>query len=231
MYEAVPHAPDGPTTPARFLRVAGRYGFDGLVYWLEDPDIPLALGESGDMTVATGYQFEAADRSTTGQTIDRVRDLVDVLAVYGPTRPMRRFIAGQERVDVLQWPVPGDGPIDPAVAKLARENGVYVAVDLSTVLRSRGGRRVKALDTLTRSWSVLAHYEVPYVMTGAPTTHLELRAPREVAALGPAFAAPETAGKVGLAAWGEVVARTRHQQSDTFIEPGVERIPDETVDR
>lgn len=235
MYEAVYLAEHGDTTPARFAVTAARHGYDGLVYRTPpdgrgvDAD-RIAAVEPG-IEVASGTDMTATDRASASQRLRQLRDEVDVLCVTAETPDMQRFVAEQTVVDVLSWPV-GDGePVGRTVAQTAAEHGVYLELDLGPVLRTAGGRRVRAIRELQEVATIVEHYDVPVVLSAAPRSHLAVRSPRELVAVAATIDLPAALAEAGLANWGAIHERTRRARSDTFIEPGVRRVPDEADDR
>jgi ribonuclease P/MRP protein subunit RPP1 len=99
------------------------------------------------------------------------------------------------------------------------------------VLRDRGGGRVRHLKRLQRLKRILDHYHAPYVVSAAADSHLRLRAPRELVAVGEAVGLGGEWTRAGLAAWEDLVARNRTRLSESFIAPGVERGRYEEDDR
>jgi ribonuclease P/MRP protein subunit RPP1 len=88
---------------------------------------------------------------------------------------------------------------------------------------------VQAIQGLRKLRELVQQYDVPYVVSGDPRSHLELRAPRELYAVGGTVGVDPQTVEAGLAAWGEIAARNRERQAETFVEPGV-RIDDHEED-
>jgi ribonuclease P/MRP protein subunit RPP1 len=237
MYEAVYATPTGDATVARFAHTAARYGYDGVV----------VRGRHGDGGTGGGIAHD----HDHGPDHDRVRerfgtDVVDGVEVAAETpesaagavgahRPSRtlvlvrggerlnRFAAEQDRVDVLTRPFADGGDVNHVIVKAARDNGVRLEFDLGPVLRRDGGRRVQALRKLRKLRELVEAYDAPYVVSATPSSHLQLRSPRELAALGETLGFSADAIRAGLHEWGALTERNRHRRSDSFIAPGVER--------
>jgi ribonuclease P/MRP protein subunit RPP1 len=109
------------------------------------------------------------------------------------------------------------------LAKAARDNDVRIEVNLGPVLRDRGGGRVRHVDKLRRLKRLLDHYDTPYVVSANASSHLQLRAPRELAAVGAETGLGDEWVREGLAEWGRLAERNRERLSESFITPGVER--------
>lgn len=226
MYEAVHVVEDGDTTPSRFASTAARYGYDGIVIRGElSADGAKAISDRYDIDVVRGTTIRALDRDETGREIARARSMTEILSVLTEDIDMHRFVAEQVRVDVL---VP-DTRIPHTTAKVARDHGIAIELDLGDVLRTTGDRRIAAIRELRRLIRIVDHYDVPYVCTANATSHLELRAPRELRALGSAIGEDETVIDRGLDRWGTIAEGSRRNQDDRFIEPGV-RISDDEAD-
>lgn len=228
MYEAVHAHPDGDATPARFVATAARHGYDGVVVRTRAADYdPEALREEYGPDVAVGVEVCAEDPESASGAVGNYRPECEVLIVAGGTDELNRFAVESERVDVLARPMADDGDVNHVLAKAARDNDVAVEFDLGPALRRTGGERVRALQDLRKLRELLAHYDAPHVVSATPRSHLQLRAPRELVALGEELGFDGDVVRDGLARWGEIVDRTRHRRSDSFIAPGVELDDDE----
>lgn len=248
----------GEATVARHVRTAARYGYDGVVVRAAAPprdrrdeqdgrDAGDEVGNDGPdgtpdpwadydpTTVAQRYGIDVvpavevdADPERAGGRIGNRRTDVPVVIVRGGSRAAARFAAENELVDVLALPSAGGGGFDAGLAKSAAANGVRVEFDLGPVLRATGGDRVDALRDLRRLRDVVANYGVPFVVSATPASHLELRAPRDLAAVGRAIGFGPDRIRAGLREWGSIARRNRERLSGEFIAPGVKRGRHET---
>jgi ribonuclease P/MRP protein subunit RPP1 len=239
VYDAVVPRPTGSSTLSRYARSATRYGYEGVIsltrYDGTDRDHErsrLAIDRealSGD--VVDGALIDANDRERASVALDRAREKHPIVVCQGETTSLQRFAANVRRVDVLRIPVDGDD-IEHGIAKAAAAHGVRVAVDLEPVLHGQGGDRVRAIATLQRRKRYLEDVGADHVVTASPGGHLELRAPRDLAAVGASVDLGSEWTRDGLAEWSVLVERNRERLSADFVEPGVYRgDPDEeTID-
>lgn len=230
-YEAVHARPDGESTVARMATTAADCGYGGVVV-RNHGDAPAsydpaAVAEAYGVDVVTAVEVRAEDPSRAGGFVGSHREDSEIVVVHGGDPAINRFAVEQPAVDVLAHPTVGDGEVDAALARIAAENGVRLEVSLRPVLREAGGERVRAIEDLRRLREVIDHYDVPYVVSGDPRSHLELRAPRELVALGEVLGFDGAAIEAGLAEWGKLAVRNRERSADTYVEPGVRREPDE----
>lgn len=124
---------------------------------------------------------------------------------------------------MLTRPCRADGDLNHVLVKAARDHGVRVEFDFGPVLRSTGGHRVQHLRSLRKLRELVEHYDAPYVVSANAHSHLQLRAPRELIAVGEAIGfAPEMV-RTGLREWGALARRNRERADESFIAPGVER--------
>ncbi|SEV88373.1 RNase P subunit p30 family protein [Halobacterium jilantaiense] len=227
MYEAVHAHPEGESTVARLAATAGSDGYDGVVVrnWRDaepDRDRERIVEETG-VDVVTGVELSVTDRSQASGHIANVREEVTVLAARADSPATNRFVAESERVDVLAAPMAGGGDVNHVVVKAARDHGVRLEFDFSRVLRASGGERVQALRGLRKLRELVAHYDAPFVVSARPASHLHLRAPRELVAVGTEIGFSEAQIRAGLSEWTHLAARNRRLRSEEFIAPGVER--------
>ncbi|XVH30870.1 RNase P subunit p30 family protein [Haloferacaceae archaeon DSL9] len=222
MYEAVYAHPDGDSTVSRQARTAARYGYDGLVVRSRKADYDAArIADRYGVDVANGIEVVADNRSQASGSIGNFRRQCTVLLVRGGTNELNRFAVEQERVDVLAKPMRRDGDFNHVLARAARDNGVHVEFDFGPALRATGGQRVQALQRLRKLREIVEHYETPYVVSAAADSHLKLRGPRELLALGEVVGFNREQIRAGLEAWEALVDRNRARRSESFIAPGV----------
>lgn len=230
MYEAVHARPDGESTVGRLALTAGEYGFDGIVVRNHGDEPasydPQAIRETYGVDIVPGVEIRASDPSRASGFVGSHRDRQTLVLVHGGDPKLNRFAVEQAAVDVLAHPMTGDGDFNHVLARTARENGVRVEFNLRHVLRADGGRRVKALRDLRKLWELVDTYDAPFVVSADPRSHLQLRAPRELRAVGDVVGLPGEAVETGLAEWGTLADRNRSRQSDAFVEPGVWRVAD-----
>jgi ribonuclease P/MRP protein subunit RPP1 len=80
---------------------------------------------------------------------------------------------------------------------------------------------VQAIQGLRKLRELVEAYDAPFVVSADPRSHLQLRAPRELYAVGEVVGFDREAIEAGLRAWGDIAVRNRKRRSGTFIEPGV----------
>lgn len=231
MYTAVHARPDGESTVARLALTAAEYGFDGVVVRNHGDEpatySPTAVGDTHGIDVVPGVEVRADDPSQAGGFVGVHRDRHPLVLIHGGDPELNRFAVEQAAVDVLAHPMVDSGGFNHVLARTARENGVRVEFNLRRVLRAEGGRRVQALSDLRRLWELVDTYDTPYVVSADPRSHLQLRAPRELQAVGDVVGLSGAAVEHGLAEWGRLAERNRARGSDAFVEPGVWRVSEE----
>ncbi|WP_049903479.1 RNase P subunit p30 family protein [Halococcus agarilyticus] len=231
-YEAVRAYPDGESTAARFALTAVEYGFDGVVVRntpeTEMVDGPDRDGPDGEeiaaeygVDVVDGIEIDTDDASAASARIKDCRGERTMILVRGSSA-LNRFACEEPRVDVLARPM-ADGDVNHVLARAAARNGVRFEFDFGRVLRLSGGRRVQALADLRKLREIAFQYDAPYVVSASPESHLQLRAPRELLAVGETIGFDREDVERGLAEWGRLAARNRERLSESFIEPGVRR--------
>lgn len=223
MYEGVHAYPDGDSTVARFAATAARYGYDGIVVRNHGDaqanyDAQLIEDEYG-IAIGTGIEIRTTDRAQASGLIGNYRAKVDIVCVHGGQ--LNRFAVEQSHVDVLAHPM-RDGDINHVLARTAADNGVHLEVNLGRVLRATGGQRVQAIQSLQKLQTLIDQYDVPYVVTADPSSHLQLRAPRELFAVGKTIGFDRDHITAGLTAWARLTDQNRRRRSPSYIEPGVQ---------
>ncbi|MFC5365381.1 RNase P subunit p30 family protein [Salinirubrum litoreum] len=230
MYEAVAPYPEGESTASRYALTASEYGFDGVVCRRTRPtDAPESEPATADIRsefgvdVVDAVEIDADDPQSASGSVGNYRPKTTLLCVRGGTDAVNRYAVEAERVDVLTRPFADGGDVNHVLAKAAATNGVRIAFELGPVLRSDGGRRVQHLKKLRKLRELVRQYDTPFVVTGSPRSHLELRAPRELRAVGETIGFDPEEIESGLAEWGRLADRNRERASEEFIAPGVKR--------
>ena len=225
MYEAVRAHPEGESTVSRLAATAADYGYDGLVVRNHGGTPAFDAEEIRDdygVDVVRGAEVRAADPSQASGYLGSLRAEADVLALHGGSTALNRFAVRQERVDVLAHPMI-DGDLNHVLVREAREHGVRLEVNLGRVLRTSGGRRVRTLSGLRKLRELIAACDAPYVVSADAASHLELRAPRELLAVGEVIGFEPEAVEAGLAEWGRIAAANRERSAEGFVQPGVRK--------
>ncbi|MFB6086571.1 MAG: RNase P subunit p30 family protein [Halodesulfurarchaeum sp.] len=230
MYEAVHVEAGGETTPGRFALTVSRAGFDGMVVrnrqsaMVEVEADPLA--ERYGIDVVRGIEIAAREKARASGTIGNRRPEAEILLLRGRDPELNRFAVESPRVDVLADPMGGEGDVNHVIAEAAARNEVALEVDLGPVLRETGGTRVRAIKRLRKLRDLIEDADAPFVVSGSPRTHLEVRGPRELLAVGAEIGFDRGQVRDGLAAWGRIVDRTRARRDPSRVAPGV-RIEDD----
>lgn len=232
MYEAVSAYPDGESTVSRLAKTAADYGFEGIVVRTGSSSSPEfdaeAIAAEYEIDVVDGVEIRTENPQQASGSVGQCRSSNTIVTVQGGTNAMNRFAVETDMVDVLSDPMADAGDFNHVLAKAAADNGVRVEFSLGSVLRASGGYRVRVLQSLTKLRELVDYYDTPYVVSGSPRSHLELRAPRELCALGEEIGFSRTQIEAGLREWGRLADRNRRVNSESFIEPGVERTRYET---
>lgn len=222
MYEGVHAWPDGESTVARLAATASSYGFEGIV--VRNHGDAQARFEADKIRSKYGIDvIEAIEIRTDSSAqasglVGNYRSKRTIVCVHGG--PLNRFATEQSQVDVLAHPMQ-EGDINHVLAKNAVANNVHLEFNFSQILRSTGGTRVQAIQDLTKLWDLVEKYDVPYVVSADAHSHLGIRSPRELQAIGEVVGLSENAIKRGLEAWEDLAERNRKRRSDTYLEPGV----------
>lgn len=224
LYEAVHARPDGTSTVSRLALTASEYGYDGLVV-RNHGDVgatydATAIGDTYNIDVVRGVEIRAEEASQASGFLGAHRDSYTIVCLHGGE--LNRFGVDQPRLDVLAHPMRG-GDVNHVLAQAAAENGIRLEFNLSGVLRREGEERVHAVRGLRKLADLVRKYDVPYVVSADASSHLELRAPRDLIAVGELLGFGPDEIRAGLGEWGRLADRNRERCSDTFLEPGVRR--------
>jgi ribonuclease P/MRP protein subunit RPP1 len=227
MYEAVHARPDGASTVARMAATAADCDLDGVVvrnHGDEPADYDAGtVSERYGVDVVDGVEIRAESRSRAGGFLGSHRPEHTVVLVHGGDPDINRFAVENEAVDVLAHPMAGEGDLNHVIAEAAAENEVALEVDLSGALRASGGQRARAIADLRKLRELIDHADAPYVVSADPRSHLQMRAPRELIAVGEVLGFDGEAIEAGLAGWERIARRNRERLDPDYVAPGVWR--------
>ncbi len=233
-YEAVHARPGGQSTVARLALTAREYGFSGIVVRNHGDEPasydPETVRDRYGVDVATGVEIRADDPGRASGFVGNHRTDKTVVLVHGRNPEMNRFAVEHPAVDVLAHPMAGDGDFNHVLASAAADNGVRVEFNLRRVLRAQGGERVRALRALRKLREIVTACDTPYVVSADPRSHLQLRSPRALCAVGETIGFSTDEIETGLAEWQHLTERNRERHSERFVEPGVRRVETDEPD-
>ncbi len=182
-----------------------------------------AIAAEYGIDVVDAVEIDVDDPSQASGAVGNYRPKQTVVCIAGGGDGLNRYAVEEPRVDVLARPNAASGGFNHVLAKAARDNDVYVEFDLGPVLRSTGGARVQALADLRKLREIVCYYEAPYVVSANARSHLDLRAPRELVAVGERIGFDAEWIREGLRSWSGIAERNRARRSEGFIAPGVRR--------
>lgn len=180
---------------------------------------------------ATNCDFEtvflkAKDWGELKNKINNNREQADVLVFEGGNAELNRKAAGSPKIDVLLHPEKDrkDSGIDHVIAEKAADNKVALGFDLQQLMESEK-EQTHVLTAWRKNLRLCKKYETPYIITSGAKKKLELRAPRELAAILKSIGfkgnrAVSTTPK-------EILKRAEKVNKDGFIRPGEKVISDE----
>ncbi len=227
MYETINARPDGASTVARMAATAADCGFDGVI--VRNSDDGSAGYDAGaietqyGVDAVDGVEIRADSPSRAGAFLDSLRSERTVVLVHGGDPDINRFAVETEAVDVLAHPMAGEGDVNHVIAEAAAEHDVALELDLSGVLRGSGGRRARAIADLRKLRELIEHAEAPHVVSTDPRSHLQMRAPRELVAIGRVIGLDREVIEGGLSEWERIVERNRERLDPDYVAPGVWR--------
>jgi ribonuclease P/MRP protein subunit RPP1 len=227
MYDAPRVAATGRTTTARFAVTAAEAGFGGIVV-ANDHDDPVdydpeTIRDAYEIDVVDGIEISTAEKGDVSGAVSKYRRQTTVLLVRGGTETVNRYAVETPEVDVLRAPMAGDGDVNHVIVKSAMRNGVRIEVNLGPVLRATGGPRVQALRDLRKLRELLEYFDAPFVVSADPHTHLQVRGPRELVAVGEQIGFDAAQIRSGLAEWHHIAETNREKRSSEYVTEGVHR--------
>jgi ribonuclease P/MRP protein subunit RPP1 len=173
---------------------------------------------------ATNCEFETVflEADNWGELKKKIkhnRDDVDVLVFKGGNVELNRKAAEDARVDVLLHPEKGrkDSGIDHVIAEEAAKNKVAIGFDLQQLMENNK-QQTHALTAWRKNLRLCEKYDTPYTITSGAQEKLDLRAPRELAAV---IKSLDFKGNKAVSKYPKkILERAERVNKDGFIRPG-----------
>lgn len=193
--------PLGDSSVQRMALEAGELGFDSLV----------ALGNGSaapdGIRVLQGVLIqEKTVKAVIGQ-VRRAGSKAEVILVDAGELAFNRGVLSVRGIHVLrQIHRTPRKAFDHIAARMAAERLVAVDIDLQPLIQSRGGERQRALRRYADILRLQRHFRFPLTLSSSARSILDLRSPREFAALCALFGMQETEVHAALSTVGRLLA-------------------------
>jgi len=223
-YDLGVHAyPEGGSSISRLALTAKKYGYAGIcVANHQDFYLDSDAEKPEGVDIIPGIEVMAGNQNELRKQVDRYRKKVRVLAVHGGDPAINRAACEDERVDILTHPADGKtSGINHILAKLAADKHIAVAFELTPLICSKGGSRVRALSNYRTNLALLKKYGTPYVVISGALSHYDMRDVRAAIALCRLFGMSEKDAINGMSFYPSEILRRR---SPGYIMEGVELV-------
>ena len=137
------------------------------------------------------------------------------MIVEGVNEEIARAAVESERLDIMMQPV----KFNNVLGQIASDNSVAIGFNAGSIIRMRGEAREKELRIMRTNLMYARKYGLRMVMTCQPSSPFDLRAPREMAALGSLFG---MSPKEATDAMSKFPLEILHRKSPEYIQEGIE---------
>jgi len=178
--------PEGSDSPSRLGLAAKHLGYGGIIICNTDPGnifMPDASERIKGISISFGARVVANTPRSMISRVDGLRPKYPFIVVCGGSKEINRAACENPNVDVLLHPGTGKHILEISSARAAKLNQVAIGIDLSPLIRLRGGSRSKWLEVLRRSLDLIRKFDLDTMITAGCRSHLDLRAPRDLIAL------------------------------------------------
>lgn len=215
-YDLMVHLPDENGSFARLAAAAKGFGYSGMaVLDLKKKRMDMS-NFPGDLSLYSAVEISGKP-SKIRDEIKRHKDTSDILIVRGADEEVARTAAETEGPDILMQPV----KFNDVLGKLASDNSVAIGFNAGPIIRLRGEARVRELRIMRTNLMYVRKYGLGMVLTCQPASTFDLRAPREMAALGSLFG---MSAKEAVDAMSSFPLDILRRKSPGYIQEGVEKV-------
>ncbi len=182
-------------------------------------------GIKTQVEILVGAELVAGSVSDLKVKIKQVRDVVDILAVYGGNLKINRAAVEDPRVDILIHPEfkRKDSGMDDVMARLAAENFVAIELNFREFLHSSRKSRSFVLRKMKQNAMLAEKYNAPVIVASGAESVWDMRAGRELSSLAHLCGLPIVACIDSVSKTPErVMTHVKKVNSNKFVMPGVE---------
>ena len=220
-------APECENSPEEMAEIASGYGYAGIAITNHSPHQPQMpqtqqITDHAGIRIYSGVEIVAKNPHHLMQMIRKHRAKACVLSVHGGNEKINRAAVESRDVDILAHP---NERLNHVLMRFASENRVAVEFNLDSIIKMRGRERVRALTVFRHNLTLARKYGAPMILTSNAQSIYDLRAPREMIALGTVFGMTEEEAVTALSTVPEEIIRRR---SENRIMEGVWIVADGT---
>ena len=220
-YECVKAYPEGSSSASRMALTARNLGYKGIIICYSDPTrifmLPAAERVTG-IEITVGAEVVASNVRALKSRIGTLRTRYPFLVVHGVTDEIVRIASEDPNVDLLVYPCESRRPLSIATAKAAKLNQVSIGFDLSPLIYLRGSQRARWLAAVSRNLQLVRKFELSPIITAGAKSHIDLRSPRDLAALAEVAGFGPEEAEEAMSWQGMLLAQNRRH----WVGPGVE---------
>jgi RNase P/RNase MRP subunit p30 len=174
--------------------------------------------------LATRIDIKPRTQNELTYQLRRLRRKFEVICVTCENKEVARQAAKDHRVDLLNFPSTDFKRrfFDRAEAELAHNSTAALEVDVKPLLALEGPARVRLLSSLRRETAIAREFHVPIIVSSGVSTEMQLRRPRELAALAFLFGLDETSALEAVSQNPvAIIKRNREKLNRGFVAPGI----------
>jgi len=185
-YECVKVYPEGSSSISRMALTARNLGYKGIIICNCDPSrifMQNAAKMVKGIEIAIGAEVVASNSRALKSRVGALRTRYPFLMVHAAADETIRIASEDPNLDLLVYPCDVRRPLAIATAKSAKDNQVSIGFDLSPLIRLRGSHRARWLQAVSQNLKLVRKFELSAIITTGARSHLDLRSPRDLAAL------------------------------------------------
>ena len=182
------------------------------------------ISQETKLDLATRVDLRPRTKNELLQQLRRLRRKFEIICVYCETKEVARQAAKDRRVDLLNFPLLDFRKrfFDRPEAELATNSLAALEIDTKPLLVLNGPPRVRLLSNLRREVGIAKNYHVPIVISSGANSEIDLRRPREIAAVASLFGMDEVSALEAISTIPmAMLNRNREKLDPGFVAPGI----------
>jgi len=183
-----------------------------------------SICDEAKVDLATRIDIKPRTQNELTYQLRRLRRKFEVICVTCENKEVARQAAKDHRVDLLNFPSTDFRRrfFDRAEAELAHKSTAALEIDVKPLLVLEGPARVRLLSSLRREIAIAREFHVPIVVSSGVSAEMQLKRPRELAALAFLFGLDEISALEAVSQNPiAIIKRNREKLNHGFVAPGI----------
>ncbi|MFX0093608.1 MAG: RNase P subunit p30 family protein [Candidatus Hodarchaeota archaeon] len=195
------------------------------------PDLLLSEQQSKDLSLFFRSTLRSSNIEKLKEQLSKIRRKRHIIAVLCSSVQMTKWVVLDHRIDALMFENESYKLFDLATARDAAVTGKVLEIPLRQVIYAPSHKRIIAIRYIRKAIQAACAKKCPIVVSSGATSPIELRAPRDLAALMNLFEIPYFSAINSVSTIvQELLEKNCRKLSEQFIAPNIWYFDEDKID-